>query len=318
MDTAKSIQQSNEQYNHPYGAHCHLLRSWDDFQDLITNANVNRLVEFNKYLNAVFMSKDDQKIVLNSFKMEATIHKFEHTHFLIDKCLSVATGGAGVPVMLLGKKKIVVNGVEKNIHDIIFKDPSVKMTYYQRAILLDYEDFYFCSKDALSCSRQKSFSHKGYSTHTYAFGSAFYVYNHPDYDVNDLVNQTLKVHLLGESNNTNKSALQRRFQSLSRFHGIMSKQMPKIPKYVQDVENNMQYSPGTINEDLPYYTANNFIPSLWTSVTETNDNHHGVFGVSRLSTLRQLRDGHSICNRYVNSLNTIMCEMITLYLKSKC
>lgn len=302
VDTAKSIQQSSEQYGHPYGPHCHLLRSWDDFHDLVTNASVNRLAEFNKYLNAVFMPKDEQKKVLSLFPSEATINKFEHTHFLVDKSSSMASG-AGVPIMLLGKKKIVQNGMEKNVHHIIFKDPSVKMTFYQRAILLGYDDSYFCPKDMmLQFSRHQkiSSSYQGYRTYTYVFGSAFYIHNHPDCDVNALICHTLNVHL-GEIK-TDESSLREMFQSLSRFYGIMSKQMPKIPKDVQDVENSLQYLPGVVTEDLPYYAVDNFIPGVWKSVTEnsTPDHHgHGAAGagfVSKLSTFRLLRDGHSICH----------------------
>jgi len=299
VDTAKSIQQSNEQFNHPYGPHCHLLRSWDDFYDLVTNASVSRLVEFNKHLNAKFMSKDDQKRVLNMFQPEATIHKFEQTHVLMDKFSSVASG-AGVPIMLLGKKKIDLNGTRKNVHDVIFKDPTVKTTFYQRAILLGYEDSCFCSKDMLPnfLQHQKSLSCQGYMPNHYSFGSAFYIHHHPDYYINDLIYRTLKVHL-GEIHDTNKNRLQATFQSLSRFYNIMSKQMPQIPKDVQDVENALHYLPGDVNEDLPYYSADNFISSVWKSATENIDIHDG--DVPKLSTFRLLRDGYSVCSRYVKS-----------------
>lgn len=299
MDTSKSVQQSSEQYGHPYGPHCHLLRSWEDFQALVTNAPGMRHKSFNSYLCATDMPITEKILVGVSQLTKPTIHKFEQTHWL-------CVGFVAIPIMLLDKKKVLINNNETFIHVILFRDPETKMTYYQKAVLCGYEPSSFRPNDSTvkdsfnttNSFRQRNSAFQAFGANR-SIGTAFYIYDHFDNDVQQLIVSTLNYHLQGNSSDVEKRDLENSFNNLKMYFHTMSNQMPKIPEKAREVVNNLQYSPGELISHSEYYSHKNFLTNLWSSAVFTLAVVNGTHiernaSKPKISIFEELRHGHSI------------------------
>lgn len=221
IDTAKAVQQSIQQFQHPYGSDCSLMDSFEAFDAHVLNSyheDSTRHIRFNSYLDATPMSPYEKAKFLKAIKPQATVPKFEpeHSFHLLGR-------GKTIKVMLLARHQ--VPKCDDYVLDVIFKATGGIFPTYQRAVLLGYE------YDPTSGTIVSN-----------GYGRAFYIYDHPDQDVHKLIVDVLDADRKHTNFETRKNAFQQRFQSILRHFRHFSDQMPIAAENLKEIRD-VVYSP---------------------------------------------------------------------------
>jgi hypothetical protein len=268
VDISKTVQQSIQQFEHPYGTDCSLMDSYEAFDAHILNSyheDSNRHIRFNVYLGLTPMSPYEKAKVLKVIAPHATVRKFdpENSYQLLER-------GKTIKVMLLARHQTAK--CDDYILDVIFKDTGGISPTYQRAALLgvDYDPI------------SGKITSNGY-------GRAFYIYDHPDQDVHQLIVDILNADRKNVNFDDRKKAFKHKFESILRHFKHSSGQMPMIPENLKEVRD-VVYTPSE--------KSGSRIAQIWRSfadnISSLDSEEAPIYCKSTISTLSKLRNGQSI------------------------
>lgn len=268
IDTAKAVQQSIQQYEHPYGSDCSLMDSYEAFDAHVLNSyheDSMRHIRFNSYLDATPMSPYEKAKFLKEIKPLATVRKFEPKN-----SLQLLGRGKTIRVMLLANHQ--VPKCDDYILDVIFKATTGIFPTYQRAVLLGHE--YDPASGTIASN---------------GYGRAFYIYDHPDQDVHKLIVDVLDADRKHINFETRRKAFQQRFESILRHFKHSSDQMPIAPENQKEIRD-VVYAPteksGTRVSQIWKSFVENICVSNHAETLLTND--------SPVPILSKLRNGQAI------------------------
>lgn len=224
-----------------------------------------RHIRFNTYLDVTPMSPSEKEKVLKVITPRATVRKFEPEHSY--QCLGKQKT---IKVKIVATHQLAK--CDDYILDIIFKDTGGVSPTYQRVALLglDYDP------------TSGKITSNGY-------GRAFYIYDHPDQDVHQLIVDVVNADSKNISLEDRKKAFKHRFDSILRHFQHSSGQMPMVPENLKEVRD-VVYTPAEKSDSR--------IAQIWKSFADTmsnlNHSESAIDSKSTISTFSKLRGGNSI------------------------